>query len=194
VPAAEAVAPEPLASQPTVTAPLAAVPAPAADVVVERPEAAPAAAAEPAVAEGLLATDDAGEVAMPQGTMRMAQGFRPEVVDGAEAIEVRVRGGWTWTSLPADAARPVVIDLPVGTLTIPADTIALAVAEADDTSFVVVVSGEAMLVHASGRMRLRAGAMALAPAGSDPQVDVASAPEIDADPLVARNRALDQRR
>ena len=66
--------------------------------------------------------------------------------------------------------------------------------EADGSSFVVVVAGEASLVHPGGRMRLRPRAMALAPFGGEPQVDVASDDEIQADPLVSRNRELGAQR
>ncbi|QXC61571.1 hypothetical protein KSP35_01605 [Aquihabitans sp. G128] len=79
----------------------------------------------------------------------------------------------------------------MGTLTVPAGAATLVVVEADRSAFVVVVGGEALLQHPGGRLRLRAGAMALAPLGAEPQVDVASEPEILSDPLVQLNLRLD---
>ena len=108
-----------------------------------------------------------------------------------DGLEIDLPLGWCWASRP-EGAEAVTIVVPTGPLSVPAGTTALAVVEADQCTFVVVVSGEAVLLHAGGRVRLRAGAMALAPMGAEPQVDIASEDEIRTDPLVASNLALDE--
>ena len=107
-----------------------------------------------------------------------------------DGLEIDLSLGWCWAARP-DGAEPVTIVVPTGPLSVPAGTTALAVVEADQSTFVVVVSGEAVLLHAGGRVRLRAGAMALAAMGAEPQVDIATEAEIRTDPLVTSNLALD---
>lgn len=120
------------------------------------------------------------------GTLRLGDGLTPTVQRAPGGIAVDLREGWCWSSGGED---PTTVTTPQGTLTVPAGAIALAVVETDGSTF-LVVSGEAALAHAGGSRRLPAGALVLTPSGGEPQVDVASADEIAADPLVARNRAL----
>ena len=108
-----------------------------------------------------------------------------------DGLEIDLPLGWCWAARP-EGAEPVTIVVPTGPLSVPAGTTALAVVEADQSTFVVVVRGEAVLLHAGGRVRLRAGAMALAPMGAEPQVDIATEDEIRTDPLVTSNLALDE--
>lgn len=139
----------------------------------------------------LLVADD-GTVELDGSHLRLGDPALVPVRDG-DGVSVELASGWCWSRL-GDDAPTVQVTLPVGTLAVPAGTQALAVVEADGSSFVVVVDGEATLVHHGGRMRLRRGAMALAPPGGEPQVDVATEDEIGADPLVQRNLGLDASR
>ncbi len=149
---------------------------------------------EPIPARRRLSIADDRTVAVDGGHLRLADHAECEIHGHADGVEVELLDGWCWTAVGLDAATAVVVTLPVGRLTVPPGATALAVVEVDRTGFVVVVAGEAALEHSGGRVRLRPCAMVLVPLGCNPQVDVASRDEIQADPLVSRNQSLDAQR
>lgn len=151
------------------------------------------AAPEPPMPQA-LPIDHEGRVALDHGTLRLSPELRPEVRLVGSEVAFAIAEGWAWTALPAGSRQQISVTLPLGMLTIGGDTTVLTSVEDDGTCFVVVVGGEAVLQHPAGRMRLRTGAMVLAPPGAEPQADVASLDEIAADPLVALNQGLDARR
>jgi len=81
--------------------------------------------------------------------------------------------------------------LPSGSIAMAAGTTALVSVEGDGTTFIVVAHGAAVLVEPLGSTMLPGSTVALVPVGCSAQVDEATAAEIEAEPLVARNRALD---
>lgn len=146
---------------------------------------------EPVQVRHRLHLGDDRSVGVDGGHLRLADHADCEIHGDVDGVELELVDGWCWSTLSRAAATPVVVTMPVGRLTVPPGATALTVVEADHTIFVVVVSGEAALEHAGGRVRLGPGVMALVPLGCKPQVDVASADEVRADPLVASNLRLD---
>ncbi|MEZ5178942.1 MAG: hypothetical protein R2746_11905 [Acidimicrobiales bacterium] len=143
----------------------------------------------PAVSQSVPVDDD-GTVVLRAGILRLGPGVRSEVRHDSGRIRVELPTDWCWATLGHEA-DPVTISLPAGTLALDPGTTALVTVEPDDATFVAVASGHAVLAEAHGPTPLPAGSLALASVGSRAQVDHASAAEIDADPLVARNRELD---
>lgn len=134
--------------------------------------------------------DDDGTVVLRAGILRLGPGVRSEVRHDSGRIRVELPTAWCWATLGHES-EPVTISLPSGTLALDPGTTALVTVEDDSSAFVAVASGHAVLVEASGSTPLPAPSLALAPVGGPAQVDLASAAEIEADPLVARNRELD---
>ncbi|CAN5249578.1 hypothetical protein BH20ACT3_BH20ACT3_11410 [soil metagenome] len=129
-----------------------------------------------------------GTVPLTLGTLRVAHATDARVRRGPGGIVVELLAGWCWCSVGEDTTSVITSE---GALAVPAGTTALVAVEADGSIFHVVVSGEAALIHTGGRLRLRAGSMVLTTPGGGPQADLASEEEIEADPLVARNQAID---
>ncbi len=161
---------------------------PVPHLVIAEPE-----PAEPVAApSGSMPVDDDGTVVLRAGILRLGPGVRTPVRHDAGRIRVELPAEWCWATLGHDA-EPVTVSLPSGTVALDPGTTALVTVEEDASAFVVVASGHAVLVEPHGPTPLPAGSVALAPVGGPAQVDRASLVEIDADPLVARNRDLDTR-
>lgn len=138
----------------------------------------------------LVEINDSGEVVDDRGTIRVSERIRPEIVRSATDDSLTVDSGWCWV-FRANAVPPARIALPEGTLVVPGATRALAVVEADGSSFISVVVGTAHLEHPTGLVPLPTGSIAhLAPSGSV-TVDSASADEMAADAILTRNLQMD---
>lgn len=137
----------------------------------------------------VLAVAPDGTVEVGDGIVRLSEVGSQVVEESSGGLAVDLEEGWCWAD--RTGAGPLTISVPVGTVVVPPDTVALSVIESDHSTFVVVIEGEALLEHLGGRLRLRAGAMAMASIGSEPRVDVATGPEILADDLVQLNLRLD---
>ena len=144
--------------------------------------------AETLVSNSLTVGAD-GTIDVASGVVRFGQ-QTTEVNRHGDGLEIDLPVGWCWAARPVES-EPLTIMVPAGPLSVPAGTTALALVEADRSTFLVVVSGEAVLLHAGGRLRLRAGAMVLALTDAEPQVGSASESEVLADSLVSSNLALD---
>lgn len=147
---------------------------------------------EPFVAVRPLWIEPDGAVPTESGSVRVGlpDYASARLVDNS--IEIELEAGWCWVHQELGGA-PVVVDLGESRITVPTSTTALAAID-EGAKLVVVLQGEAVLVHPSGRMRLRSGAMVFLPTDAEPQVDVASDEELRADPIVAHNLDLDARR
>jgi hypothetical protein len=134
--------------------------------------------------------DDDGTVVLRAGIVRLGPGVRSEVRRDSGRIRVELPSAWCWATLGHES-EPVTVSLPSGTVALDPGTTALVTVEDDASAFVAVASGHAVLVDPHGSTPLPSGSLALAPLGGPAQVDHATLVEIDADPLVARNRELD---
>lgn len=157
------------------------------------PVAEPTVAAEQASQPQLLVAGIDGSVDVGGTSLRLATDADAIVADHGSIVSVRLSDGWCWVAL-GDDERPIEV-VTVGT-SLQCGAATTALAAVDDTGrFVVVVRGEAVLSVGVRRIRLRTGAMAFLPHGSDEaQVDVASEIEVATDPLVALNLGLDAKR
>ena len=140
-----------------------------------------------------IAVDADGSAEVDGTSLRFASDADATVVGTARTVSVQLVDGWCWAALGNDA-RSIEIVAEGSALHCPAATTVLVTVD-DSGRFVVVVRGEAVLSAGGRRIRLRTGAMAFLPTGSDEaQVDVASETEVAADPLVAKNLGLDAER
>ena len=131
-----------------------------------------------------------GSADVEDTSLRFADTADVTVLGHGATVSVHLVDGWCWAAL-GDGARPIEVVTEGIALQCPAATTVLVSVD-DSGRFVVVVRGEAVLLVGGRRIRLRTGAMAFLPHGSEEaQVDVASEIEVAADPLIARNLGLD---
>ncbi len=131
-----------------------------------------------------------GLVVVP-GTILRVRDHVGSIAAEPERVAVGVRQGWCWVSPGDGEPVPVRVDLPAASVTAPAGSTVLAVVERDGSSFVVVADGHARLDHPGGIDALTAGDVVMIDAVGAVQTDRATHEEIESDPLVAENLALD---
>lgn len=132
-----------------------------------------------------------GVVATGAGSVRVARPEDASAFAGADGLVVQLLDHWCWAALD-EFGPDLTVRAGSTVLQIPAGTTALLSIDDDGAQLVVVLDGEGVVDHDTGRIRLRSGAMAYLPVDGEPQVDVAADDEIRSDPLVARNLALDK--
>lgn len=162
--------------------------APPVDAPVD-PTAATALEAEPLP----FVVDADGVVDVDDGVIRLAPDADAAVTDDGSTLSVALTEGWCWVALDGDART---LTVAAGGIALQCPPVTTVLVTVDSTGrFVVVVRGEAILLAGDRRIRLRTGAMAFLPHGTDEaQVDVATDAEIASDDLVARNLELDANR
>jgi hypothetical protein len=131
-----------------------------------------------------------GEVVDDRGTIRLAERTRPQILRSPSDDSLSLDSGWCWVAR-ANAVPPARITLPTGILVVPGATRALAVVEADGSTFVSVVAGAAHLEHAEGLIPLAAGTISHVPVDGDVTTDSASVDEMAADAILTRNLRMD---
>jgi len=142
-----------------------------------------------------LMIDERYEVALGSTVLRFNEGHRTSLRHLADGPEVDVAHGWCWvTTLGAGSTVPVRIGLPSAELVVAAGAKALAMVDDDGSTFLVIVEGSANMVRSGEAAPLPSGLMVLLAADGALQVDQARRSEIEADPMVARNLALDATR
>lgn len=181
-PAASAVPAAPVPAAPGTTAEAA----PAAPVPVT---AAPAPAPTPEPVAIAIGSD--GLVAAPGTIVRIGGERRARALGTPDGVVVALKEGWCWASPGDGAAAPLRIDLPVASLTVDPGATALAVTEADGSVFIVVAAGSAHLERGGDGARIERGTIVMIDPSGAAQTDAASDAEIEADPVVAENLALD---
>jgi hypothetical protein len=99
--------------------------------------------------------------------------------------------GWCWVSPAEGEATTVVVDLGTVELTITAGATALAVAEPDGSRFIAVADGAGRLRRGDQTGPVTRGAIVMVDPQGVAQIDQATDQELQADPIVAENLALD---
>lgn len=171
------------------------LPAPAPDVPHDLIEALPAPAPEPAADAPIeptpLAIGDHGIVPVAGTIVRVGGAASATAAQDHHGTVVSLTEGWTWVAPGDGPTVEVHVEVPVGRITFAADATGLAVVEADGSSFVIVASGAAQLVHGSDRTDLGEGTIAMIDRLGSVQVDQATQDEVIADPVVELNLSLD---
>lgn len=146
----------------------------------------------PPAVEGLeiLTLRDDGTVALPEGTIRLAPGSRPEVSRLGGTVGLSLGSGWCWVASTA-TADPVLLTLPTAALLVPAGGHALAVVEGDGSVFVSVVRGTATLDRPGGTVSLPVGTIAQLRRDGTVHTDQATPEEMATDEILTRNLSLD---
>ena len=158
------------------------------------PEPLPVTEAQP-LPPRLIERSATGELDVEAPIVRLSEEAEARTTGTFEGVDVTLAAGWCWVAPAAGrVALPVRIHIPTATLTFGDGSSGLAVVEADGTTFLVVAAGTADLSRGADRLSLVTGSMVLLPHGGRPQIDRAGEDEIAADPIVARNRALDASR
>jgi hypothetical protein len=180
------VPPQPVAAAP---APPVVDPTPAAAAVDPAPVAPAPALVAPAPAPIAIGAD--GLVDAPGTIVRIGGERRARATGSPEGVVVALDEGWCWASPGDGAASALRVDLPTGSLTVEPGATALAVAEADGSVFVIVAAGSAHLAHGGDGATIGRGTIVMVDPSGSGQTDVATDAEIEADPIVAENLALD---
>lgn len=168
----------------------APAPGPAAEAV--EPVAVAEVAPEPAPpAPEPIAIGEDGLVDAPGTIVRIGGARRARAVGSPQGVVVALEEGWCWASPGEGAAVPLRIDLPSGMLTVEPGATALAVVEADESAFIVVAAGTAYLSRGSDGATVGRGTIVMVDPSGVGQTDAATDAEIEADPIVAENLALD---
>lgn len=158
------------------------------------PEPLPVTEAQP-LPPRLIERSTTGELDVDAPIVRLSEDAEAGTTGTFEGVDVTLAEGWCWVAPEAGRiALPVRIHIPTATLTFGDGSSGLAVVEADGTTFLVVAAGTADLSRGADRLSLVTGSMVLLPHDGRPQIDRAGEDEITADPIVARNRALDASR
>ncbi|MGN6696275.1 MAG: hypothetical protein ACTHN0_19010 [Aquihabitans sp.] len=171
-------------------APAPVAPDPAAEPVPAVPAPAPAPAPE-APAPVAIAIGDVGLVAAPGTIVRIGGERRARALGSPDGVVVGLDEGWCWASPGDGAAAALRIDLPAGSLTVEPGATALAVVEADGSVFLVVAAGSAHLERGGDGAPIARGTIVMIDPSGAAQTDAATDAEIEADPIVAENLALD---
>lgn len=183
---------EPVAAEPT-PAPVAAATEPVAEVVA--PEVAPTVDAAPeatAAGDGSpVAVGADGMVPVPGTIVRIGGAGRALAAETPAHVVVALAEGWCWVSPAEGEATTVVVDLGTVELTITAGATALAVAEPDGSRFIAVADGSGRLRRGDQAGPVARGAIVMVDPQGVAQIDQATDEELQSDPIVAENLALD---
>jgi ferric-dicitrate binding protein FerR (iron transport regulator) len=106
-------------------------------------------------------------------------------------VVVSLDEGWCWASPGEGAAAALRVDMVAGSLTVQPGATALAVVEADGSVFIVVAAGDAHLERDGDRAPIARGTIVMIDPSGAAQSDSATDAEIESDPIVAENLALD---
>ncbi|WP_426572261.1 hypothetical protein [Aquihabitans sp. McL0605] len=138
-----------------------------------------------------LAVGADGTLAVPGMIVRLggARLASASILD--DRAVVALRDGWCWASPGDGEAKLLSIDLPKGRLTVDPGATALAVVEPDGSSFVLIADGTADLRRGNDGGPLQRGSIVMIDPAGAAQIDQASDGEIEQDPIVAANLALD---
>jgi hypothetical protein len=150
----------------------------------------PAPAPEPPAPSPIVIGVD-GLVAAPGTIVRIGGARRARAVGSPDGVVVALDEGWCWASPGDGAAASLRIELPTGELTVEPGATALAVVEADRSVFIVVAAGSAHLSRGSDGATVARGTIVMIDPSGAGQTDAATDAEIEADPVVAENLALD---
>lgn len=185
------VAPRTISATPAAPTPAPSTPAPPspAPPATEPVVAEPVATAPPAPAPIAIGVD--GLVDAPGTIVRIGGARRARAVGSPDGVRVALDEGWCWASPGEGAAAALRIDLPGGELTIEPGATALAVVEADTSIFIIVAAGSAHLSRSGDGATVGRGTIVMIDPSGAAQTDAASDAEIEADPIVAENLALD---
>ena len=130
-------------------------------------------------------------MAAPGTIVRIGGERQARALGSPEGVVISLEHGWCWASPGDGAAAPLRIELPNGSLTVDAGATALAVVEADASVFVVVAAGSAHLERGGDGAPVARGTIVMIDPSGAAQSDAATDAEIEADPIVAENLALD---
>jgi hypothetical protein len=197
---APAVAPDPVAPAPVesvapeaVVAPEPIAPAPAPAPAQPAPVVEPQLIAEPQVVPvpEPIAIGSDGLVHAPGTIVRIGGSRRARAQGSPEGVVISLEEGWCWASPGDGAAAALRVEMAVGSLTVQPGATALAVVEADGSAFLVVAAGEAHLQRDGDRAPIARGTIVMIDPSGAAQSDAATDAEIESDPIVAENLALD---
>ncbi len=181
------VAPRPNATEPAAAAPREPAPVAPAPVV----EAAPAPTSERPAAAAPMAIGEDGLIDAPGTIVRIGGERQARALGQPDGVVVALDEGWCWASPGEGAAAALRIDLPAGSLTVDPGATALAVVETDGSVFIVVAAGSAHLERGGDGATVPRGTIVMVDPSGAAQTDAATDAEIEADPIVAENLALD---
>jgi hypothetical protein len=148
---------------------------------------------------GPLSVDADAMVADAGVRLRLGGNYRRVARTAQDEVEVTLGAdgdaapsdGWCWVTPELPSMVEVRVELPAAMVIVRPGATALTVLEADGSSFVMVVDGEAMLDREGEVVAVGPSSVAMIDRDGGVEVDQAEPSEIEADPLVARNRALD---
>ena len=184
------VSPRPAPTTATPVAPEPVAPAASAEPAEPSPVA-PAAPAPAAPAPVDIAIGEDGLVATPGTIVRIGGDRRARALGSPAGVVIALEEGWCWASPGEGAAAALRIDVAAGSLTVEPGATALAVVEADGSAFVVVAAGSAHLERGGDGAVIGRGTIVMIDPSGAAQTDAATDAEIEADPIVAENLALD---
>jgi hypothetical protein len=154
-------------------------------------ESVPVDAAPDAPAPVAISIGDDGLVATPGTIVRIGGERRARALGTPDGVVVGLDEGWCWASPGEGAAAALRVDLAAGSLTVEPGATALAVVEADGSVFIVVAAGSAHLERGGDGAAIGRGTLVMIDPSGAAQTDAATDAEIEADPIVAENLALD---
>jgi hypothetical protein len=169
-------------------APVEPVPVAAIEVVAEP---VPVATPVPAPTAVPIVPASDGVLEVPGTIVRLGGARRAGALLDPDGLAVDLAEGWVWVAPGDGSPTSVRIGVPQCQIAVSAASTVLAVVEADGSSFVVVAAGAAELRRGEDATTLTRGAIAMFDGDGGAQVDQADDAEIEADPLVAENLALD---
>jgi hypothetical protein len=161
------------------------------DAVEPAPVAPPAAAASPAPTAVAVVPAPDGILEVPGTIVRLGGARRAAAISDPDGLAVELAEGWLWVSPGDGTPTQVRIDLPHGRVEVDASATVLAVAEPDGSAFVLVADGSVVLHRQGDGATLTSGAIVMLDPSGTAQLDQATDAEIEADPIVAENLALD---
>lgn len=195
LPVREPASPAPVAAEAAPVAPAPAIDvAPVAEVAPVAPVIEPAPVVEPAApaptAVAVVPAAD-GILEVPGTIVRLGGARRAAAISDPDGLEVELAEGWLWTAPGDGSPTSVRIDVARGRIEVGPDASVLTVAEPDGTVFVFVAAGSVVLHREGDGASLGRGTIAMLDPSGSAQVDQATDAEIESDPIVAENLALD---
>ncbi|MCB0971145.1 MAG: hypothetical protein KDA97_06460 [Acidimicrobiales bacterium] len=180
-----------LFSRPPTPAALAPTPEATAPALTPEPAAQAALAPTPEPAPRPMVVGPDGMVDVPGTIVRVRSEAEVAVAATGDLVELAIDRGWAWVS-PGDGSPTAVrIELPNASVRVAPGATALAVAEVDGSAFVVVADGAVDLERTDAAGPLARGALAMVDESGAVGLDHATDAEIEADPIVSENLALD---
>jgi hypothetical protein len=161
------------------------------DAVEPAPVTPPAAAASPAPTAVAVVPAPDGILEVAGTIVRLGGARRAAAISDPDGLGVELAEGWLWVSPGDGTPTQVRIDLPHGRVEVDASATVLAVAEPDGSAFVLVADGSVVLHRQGDGATLTSGAIVMLDPSGTAQLDQATDAEIEADPIVAENLALD---